>query len=1331
MSEFYIKRRFRLGDKVLTEAELLLQSGPIIVLAEPGAGKTRVMRSMATSLGAKWVRASRFRNTHYTPKRGPLVIDAMDEVAKIGGEALNDIVEKAQAHADGLVIFSSRSGEWEKSRSKYVEECFGTKPKTVHLDAFNLDEQRALFAYVFPEEDFDDFVREASRCDLNPLLSNPEFLQFFGYGYIENNRRFDSKQRAYSDAARRLAQESNESQSMRGRPEAATLVRQAGSVFARLLLSGASGVSRVEKIDDREFPYVDIVDGEVEGGLDHLLDSKLFRPAGDANEHEPFHRILAEYLGANYLTEHIADAGSGLSLRRCFAIIAPNGVVRDELRGMLGWMAALGGDRVQRAAIDLDPYAVLSNGDPAQLHTANKIHLIRKLQEVAETDPYFRRGDYWRSFNVGNFFSEDVVDALRPILAVGGSYNLRTLVLDLLNGTSAIASLVPELEAILLDPTTDSYSRIFSMRLLVQISTYTVGEHFETLIAQGDPAALQALAEYVEAKSGDVVGEGRLLALLRACAALFPKADTAARRDGMSRYFIKHLLRELKFHDIGMLLDAITSDISCTCMPRHEYRCHCRDGISKVVGGLLDRYFTTVPGPYDARRVWSWVKDLRFTRHIEADASAAVAVLRKDHKLRRAIQKVAFLGATSSDIAERLDHLFYADRTHSGVRYELEDIDAAIADAFSEGNTLLWDALWRPHSPYNQHRGPDAHRKTMRAQANNNSDFMRVWASRDRIAKAYWRRTRDSWEGRRKRHQKLAAEQEASRLESLRQNRAAIEAGQHWWWLQHIAHRYLYEPDKLADFVGDVEIAHKALRNCLPFLNEHVPSLESLAAHKWGGVAMALYAHCLLHYREKGNLDGIQQRILEAAKTQAGNIVGMAEGEAEAFEAEIDRLIFTTASDIETFAKRYIEPTLRDDEPDSPTNVGWLTYKGAFQGISAKLSTAWLRSYPDMPYHAETSLFEIAASHAPRDELLSIVRERLLKHAAPLPSGALERDIHRREFWLLNAFIFLEGDVAWNILKQNRDSLLLIAARMDRFGSEDGADSPPLSPRKNYQILEAFVDEWPPVDLPDSYGSDSPKEERAYRYLREIPGRISRGPPDEALPILDKLLEDDRFIAYRADLIGVRAVAARRHALQHFRAPSPSEISALLEKQGIASVEDMRAAAVEMLQDVEAQIRTSETDTIRTFYPAGTRVDENTARSLIVDQLRAHLRASNMADAIEFHMAGGNRCDIAALAMIERKRRLLTIEVKGQWHSALFTAAAEQLSTRYSSNRDAEQQGIYLVLWFGPDELVAGRKNTIFRTPRELKQAIVEQMPLELRRRIDVVVIDLTPRASD
>jgi hypothetical protein len=43
----------------------------------------------------------------------------------------------------------------------------------------------------------------------------------------------------------------------------------------------------------------------------------------------------------------------------------------------------------------------------------------------------------------------------------------------------------------------------------------------------------------------------------------------------------------------------------------------------------------------------------------------------------------------------------------------------------------------------------------------------------------------------------------------------------------------------------------------------------------------------------------------------------------------------------------------------------------------------------------------------------------------------------------------------------------------------------------------------------------------------------------------------------------------------------------------------------------------------------------------------------------------------------------MPIEIKGQWHTALWQAADQQLAELYAKDWRADGHGIYLVLWFG------------------------------------------------
>ncbi|MGO7653202.1 hypothetical protein ACC688_36895, partial [Rhizobium ruizarguesonis] len=82
---------------------------------------------------------------------------------------------------------------------------------------------------------------------------------------------------------------------------------------------------------------------------------------------------------------------------------------------------------------------------------------------------------------------------------------------------------------------------------------------------------------------------------------------------------------------------------------------------------------------------------------------------------------------------------------------------------------------------------------------------------------------------------------------------------------------------------------------------------------------------------------------------------------------------------------------------------------------------------------------------------------------------------------------------------------------------------------------------------------------------------------------------------------------------------------------------------------------------------------------------------------------GANRCDITASALIEGVGSLLVIEVKGQWNNEMFNAASAQLDERYAIHPDAARKGIYLVLWYGNGEKIAGLVDQTISTPDKLK----------------------------
>jgi hypothetical protein len=309
--------------------------------------------------------------------------------------------------------------------------------------------------------------------------------------------------------------------------------------------------------------------------------------------------------------------------------------------------------------------------------------------------------------------------------------------------------------------------------------------------------------------------------------------------------------------------------------------------------------------------------------------------------------------------------------------------------------------------------------------------------------------------------------------------------------------------------------------------------------------------------------------------------------------------------------------------------------------------------------------------------------------------------------------------------------VLLFAERSSSLNLSDHPTWPRLTSDKVEALLDAFFVYWPKVPLPSSYGTESPNAETAYRFLTEVISSINSDNPDNAIPALQRLLANTRYVDLHNDMKSMHSGLERQKALRDFEPPSPSKIAAMLDKSEIVTVEGLRALLIDELAAYQADLDGSETTSRDVFYKdykKGERLGEVAAALRIADRFRLLLKVRGIVVEPEKQMQAATRCDITCTKMIDNVRKLLVIEVKGQWHEKLYTAAAAQLHEFYSIHPDAEQQGIYLVLWFGPSERVAGLKNTKIANAQDLKKSIEDQMPNELAMVLDVFVLDVSKK---
>lgn len=1336
-STFYLPRRLSDNERTYTEETLLTASNYIVILAEPGGGKTALLGSLAQQLGTSAITANVFRHLGADVEKSPLVIDAFDELAKIDQTGIHSLLANARKANPTHVIISSRSSEWDSAATNAFEAFFGSQPLVVRLFEFNDAEQRAIFDHHIQDENFAKFQAEVARFDLEALLPNPQFLKLFADAYIESERHFTNKRSIFSQAVEHLAKEANPSVA-RASSNLSKIkkIELSSEIFTKLLLSGAEGICTSEATEDRMYPSLASL-FHTHTEAEDTLATRLFKPGDSADRHRPVHKIVAEYCASNYLNKRIADPSDPLTLSKCLPVLAPNSTVRDELRGLLGWMASLGNKSTQESVIELDPYAVLANGDPSQLKHSSKRLLIRKLKETEAQDPYFRRGDFWRRFSVAGFFTPDVVEEIKPLLATGNDGHLRDLILELLIGSTAIPQLKDELRKLVLTPVESENTRLLASRCLLGIANHDHRIDVEALATEASESSLRVATQIIESLGPGIFDSSYLAGFFRACANLYPGHQEHSERTIGARYFLRLFVDGLPLELIEKLLDELSTNLSCTC-GKKAYECDCRNGMSKIIGLMLDRYFELATTPFDPRRIWHWIENLNFHHNKTADQSKAVKAIKENSKLRQDIIAYVFGPMTDRDqIFETKIHKFDW-HSHSGLTFHTGDYKFVVDLAFSTDNPHLWASFMARHQHHRNksEQGPDSLRRHMREQALEKPIFMREWVKSNRATKTFERENRMPMfrhTRKLKRYQKKQADIRATNIKFIQNNRDLVEGGRHWNLIFRFAELVLISPEKIELEFEDDALVRRALRNCLDFIAPHIPEPLELAklqcASKSLHAEIVLYAACLETMRAEGNLESVDTRLLNALRT---NIYmgyrAVSSEERDALKNEIDRLIFTNPKNIESFLRQYLEPQLA--QPDcNHTDLWILRSEDIFSDFRAQLSIQWLRDFKELPLVPLDTLFEIAAQYGDRNELQAIISDRCAEFMStwPNPTG-IEIIEEKRKFWLVRAWYFFEHtpEPYWNWLKSDKETLLIFYERSGRISHSNHSYWPKFTSIKAEAILEAFIDKWPKVYLPSHWGTGSPKEENAYRFLTEIIWSIHSDESEDAILVLDRLLIDKRFTDLHKDLKSIHFAQIRKNALRDFEPPTPQEIVDLLDCNSVATVEGLRQLVIQELQDFQRSINGGEFNSADRFYENGARLGEVRSTEIIAERLNLRLESQGISVTPEHQLKGAVRSDFTATKMIGGRRRLLVTEVKGQWHKDLYTAASAQLYNRYSNHPDAEHQGIYLVIWFGKNEQVAGLKMHAINSALDLKNSIEEKLPKQLIGLIDVFVLDVS-----
>jgi hypothetical protein len=640
----YISRRLLVVDEnqrefECSDIEFIDIDAPLIVIGEPGAGKTELMQLASTKLDTDFIIASSVTaGLDISASINTIIIDGIDEITAYERVTpINKIL--SQLPSDTRFILSCRAADWQDTvNKKIISQKWKKHPVVGRLLPLSNEDIISFVNASGESLSGEDFFQEAQKRDVIELLRNPQHLHLL-IKTVKSTGWPKTRVDLFKDASEQLVEEYNDIHNSINRSQHSIEIKieAAGFIFAQLLLSGKRGV-RSDGKGNVDCPAIhelssDSIDNDI---LTGVLSTKLFRPTGN-NLFQPCHRTVAEFLGAKWLANALRNK---LSQRRLESLIyGRNYIVPTALRGLHAWIATLN-SRIADSFIQRDPYGFFRYGDPSVLSISQSHTLLRSLEKIAGLDPYFRNEDWHISFRNGFARKELTDEIVRLIRNPNSPYQLSHLLMESIRGTEVANEISSDLLAIVSGHMKASVDRYTALEILNECEQQTDWiKAVEDLRSLGDidsiKLALQIIQNNVDLFHGNNIAE--LLIALSKCI-------TASNTSFQFRfgYRLHKVLSTTQLEEVLSLLSRANLNADRDCTDRGEF---IRDWIFKFVQERFER--GSLPA---AHEVWSWLCQLENHRHRQSDwENYSRQYLSKNTEFRHSLQIEALKSVSSAD----------------------------------------------------------------------------------------------------------------------------------------------------------------------------------------------------------------------------------------------------------------------------------------------------------------------------------------------------------------------------------------------------------------------------------------------------------------------------------------------------------------------------------------------------------------------------------------------------------------------------------------------------------------------------------------------------------
>lgn len=1309
-----------------------------MLLAEPGAGKTKAFEVEARETGARYTSARDFitlRSRNFRPDV-PIFIDGLDEI-RAGSEShrapLDDVRRRLDELGRPAFRLSCREADWRSAVDNESLKAVAPKGElaVLHLeeldDADILDILRSL-EVEHPEE----FLAESERYGIRPLLGNPLLLGLIVNAVASRENHWpDSRTEIYRMACERLAIEHNEehrAERRRNQPPVDSLLEDAGLICALYLLAGIQGFSDESTSEGDLARLIDSLPNML-GVADPraTLDSKIFVMDGD--QRIPRHRTIAEFLAAGVIAERIKN---GLPVKRVLALMSgADGGIVDPLRGLHAWLATRC-QQVRPALIDRDPLGIVLYGDLKLFTTEEKKQVLHALHREAQRFAWFRKG-HWEAHPFGQLGTEDMADTFHELLTKSdrspAHQSLLGCVLDAIEHGELMPRLAPDFRAIIRDASFSSDIR------LAALDAWMVQRTPDMAVARTmlDDIEAGAIADPDDQLAGrlldrlypEIVTPSEIAGYFRA-----PKTESFY---GLYQHFWQHrLVDHTPQKDLRNLMDAWASAPIMVDGRRFGFFL---DGVAtRVLVAALEEHGDEIPIETLYRWLGIAVDEHGFSRLPEDDVRPA-----RD-----------WLSARPSKLKALVAYGWTQVRTDGAGRRRLWESEERTLRAARPADWYEW-LLDQAGATDDEALARDCFDSAAHAAINPRPEFTlsmeavekRVELNRERWPQACewlknaWSLPLDHFRSEElKRRRSYDAKRETARRERRRNilpHLASIAAGTAPPGLMHqiaLAYDKRYSDihgdtpeERVQDLLGGtIEEAKSAIGGLEATLaRTDLPDVDDILKADLGGRSHFIHPACLLgaslvfERDPKLILSWPDSLVRKLAAFWLTDGVG---DQPEWFAA----LAEARPTIIAPVLEKYAIQTIRHRPMTNVTGLWQLAREDRFADLARLVVPPILRAFPVRANEKQLrilngELLPAASRHVSSEQVTALLAER---------TALKSLDTGQRIAYLV-AGLRIDGEgysgklVEFVGTSESRAAHLGRAIELQGERTKNAIPLPVLATSRLIELIGPHASPEYPTGV-HSVGDADHRREWTHHLMNQLASSASA----EAAEEIARLAGLRKLNRWKLTLDGAAFDQSRAMRDATFKQPSIDDVANVLANRAPANPRDLAALFLDHLRDVEARLHGDDTNGLLLFRrdDRETPKTENECRDILLDRMRNRLLNLGVNLEKEGQAAQDTRADMRAEYFQPDRRFTVPIEIKKEDHRELWSAWRTQLRT-YTLDPASEGVGIYLVLWFGlnPRATPAGERPT---TPQRLIELLSGMVPEEDRFQANVAVLDLS-----